>query len=305
MVLIVSFVALAALWPEPRLQMEGWRPLPRGIGRVIASRPVDIACGVIGTFLLGFVVYAGLEGTQAVAANFTPTFIYVVFWLGLVPASVLFGDIFRAFNPWRAIGRGVAWIARIAARGELPAPLAYPERLGRWPAAAGLLVFAAMELVIADGNKPENLAIATLVYSAITFIAMAPYGVEAWTNNGEAFSVYFNLFSRLSIFEARDGDVGIRRPMSGLPAMLAVPGTTAVLCVMIGSVTFDGAAEAPLWTNVTPDLQNFFENLGLTAEHALEATFAVGLIGAILLIALLYRLGIEGARSVGGGFTAS
>ena len=30
----------------------------------------------------------------------------MIFWLGLVPASVLLGDVFKAFNPWRAIGRG-------------------------------------------------------------------------------------------------------------------------------------------------------------------------------------------------------
>ena len=40
MVLVVSFVALAVLWPEPRLQKPTWRPLPGGIGRVLASRPV-------------------------------------------------------------------------------------------------------------------------------------------------------------------------------------------------------------------------------------------------------------------------
>ena len=28
LVLVVSFVGLAALWPEPRLQSQGWRPLP-------------------------------------------------------------------------------------------------------------------------------------------------------------------------------------------------------------------------------------------------------------------------------------
>ena len=71
-------------------------------------------------------------------------------------------------------------LARTAARGQLPAPLAYPERLGRWPAALGIFAFAALELVAANGDKPENLAIATLIYSAATFIGMALYGVEAW-----------------------------------------------------------------------------------------------------------------------------
>ena len=52
---------------------------------------------------------------------------------------------------------------------------------------------------------------------------MALYGVEAWIDRGEAFSVYFNLFSRLSPVERRDGQVGLRRPLSGLPALKPVP----------------------------------------------------------------------------------
>ena len=32
LVLVVSFVGLAVLWPEPKLQREGWRPLPRWLG---------------------------------------------------------------------------------------------------------------------------------------------------------------------------------------------------------------------------------------------------------------------------------
>ena len=34
------------------------------------------------------------------------------------------------------------------------------------------------------------MATATLVYSAVTFVGMALYGVEAWIGRGEAFSVY-------------------------------------------------------------------------------------------------------------------
>jgi len=304
MVLVLSFVALAVLWPEPKLERERRRPLPGGLGRVLGSRPVEILCGAIGAVLLGVVVYAGLRGTQTVTANFAPTFVYVIFWLGLVPASVLFGDVFRAFNPWRAIGRAVAWIARAVSRGELPAPLAYPERLGNWPAAAGIFAFATLELVASNGDRPENVAIATLVYSAATFIAMALYGVEAWTARGEAFSVYFNLFSRLSPVETRDGVVGLRRPLSGLAALKPMAGTAPLLAVMIGSVTFDGAAEAPIWTGIAPDVADFFQGLGLSPQRALEAAFLIGLVGAILLVYGFYRLGVIGARSVGGGFSA-
>ena len=34
MVLVVSFVALAILWPEPKLETEGWRPLAGRLGKL-------------------------------------------------------------------------------------------------------------------------------------------------------------------------------------------------------------------------------------------------------------------------------
>ena len=181
-VLVVSFVALALLWPRPKLQDEGWRPLPGGIGPMLGrvAAPLSVVSGIVGVLLLGLVVWSGLAGVQTSAANFAPNFVYVVFWLGLVPISVLFGDVFRAFNPWRGIGRAASWLGRTVARQPLPAPLPYPERLGRWPAAAGIFGFAWLELVAAGGDDPQTVAIATLVYSAITFLGMALYGVDKW-----------------------------------------------------------------------------------------------------------------------------
>ena len=305
MVLVVSFVALAVLWPEPKLEDARWRPLPWGVGRLVASRPVEIVLGAVGAFLLGVVVYSGLEGTQSIPANFAPTFVYVIFWVGLVPVSVLLGDVFRALNPWRALGRAVGWTAKTVARTDLPAPLSYPERLGRWPAAAGLVAFAALELVVTDGSKPDTVAIAALVYSALTFVAMALYGVETWIERGEAFSVYFNLFSRLSAFERRGGEVGVRPPLSGLSQLEPLAGTVPLIAVMIGNVTFDGGSETSLWTSVAPHLADFFESLSLSPRDALEAAFGVGLLASIAIVYAFYRLGVEGARTVGGGFSAS
>jgi hypothetical protein len=72
---------------------------------------------------------------------------------------------------------------------------------------------------------------------------------------------------------------------------------------MIGSVTFDGASEAPLWTGIAPDISELFQDIGLSPQHALELTFVVGLTAAVLLVYGFYMLGVVGARSVGGGFT--
>lgn len=304
-VLVVSFVALAVLWPQPRLQDGGgFRPLPDALSRVLISRALEVLCGALGVAVLLLVVYSGLSGIQVATANFAPNFVLVAFWVGLVPLSVVFGDVYRAFNPWRALGRLVAWIAQTAARGPLPAPLAYPARLGYVPAAVGLFAFTALELVDpGTGSKPSNVAIATLIYSAVTFVAMALYGVESWSRRGEAFSVYYNLLSRIGPWTRKGDRIGLRKPLSGLAELKPEAGIVLLLAVMIGTVTFDGASEAPLWTGIVPHLNDLFQSLGLTPESALRGTFLIGLLACVGLIYGFYLLGIYGARSVGGGFS--
>ena len=295
-VLVVSFVALAVLWRRPLLEHYGWRPLPGFLGRLFSSRPVEVLCGAIGVGLLFLVVYAGFKGQQTGASNFAPTFVYVIFWVGLVAASILFGDVYRAFNPWRAIGRAVAFVARLAARGELPPPLEYPKRVGYWPAVAGLLAFTALELVNSTPDDPSTVAIATLVYSVATFIGMALYGVDPWVDRGEAFSVYFNLFSRMSPFETRDGVLGLRPPLAGLTSLAPASGLVGVIAAMIGTVSFDGISETTLWVNVGGKLGDFFGSLGLSPETAFEFSNAVGLVALVALVFGLYRLGIAGMK---------
>jgi hypothetical protein len=288
-VLVVSFVGLAVLWPSPRLEHAGWRALP-GIGRVLGSRPVELICGALGVAVLVLVVVAGYTGPPTPLDNLAPTFILIIFWVGLVFASVLLGDVFAAFNPWRAIGRVLF----------RPARRPYPERLGRWPAAAGILIFAWIELASGWGELPPTLVTAALVYTAVTLGAMAVYGVDAWTRWGEAFSVYFNLFSRLSIFEKRDGVVGVRPPLSGLPRLDAEPGTVGLVTVMIGTVTFDGLSQGSLWKDLAVRLNDGLASLGFSPDTTPKLVATLGLALGVALVAGFYVTGIEGARSVGG-----
>jgi hypothetical protein len=296
-VLIVSFVGLAVLWPTPRLQGE--QP-GRRVLRV--PRLLDPLCGAVGVALFAIVVYAGFAGIENATANLAPTFIFVLFWVGLVFASVLFGDVFRAFNPWRAIGRTAGWIGKRVTSEGLPDPLPYPVRLGRWPAALGLLAFTWVELVYSGRDDPSTLAVLALVYAALQLVGMGFYGVEAWTRHGDGFSVYFSMFARLSPLQWRDGELRRRRPLAGAPSLDVVPGTIATLAVMIGTTSFDGFSQGPAWTSqsgIAPELSSWFRDIGLNAENALEAAFTVGLVAIVLAVAGLYRLGIQGVRTVG------
>ena len=195
---------------QARGRRDRFRPLPEGLSFALVNPATEVFAGAGRRRPAGVTIWAGLAGVQSPQANFAPTFIYVIFWVGLVPVSILFGDVFRAFNPWRAIARGAGWWRRGSA-GPMPAPFRYPDRLGRWPAALGLLGFAWMELAYTNGDDPSTLAIAALVYSAVTLVAIACFGTEKWMSRGEAFSVYFNLFSRISPLEVRDGGSGCAR----------------------------------------------------------------------------------------------
>jgi hypothetical protein len=293
-VLIVSFVGLAALWRSPQLDdHNGFKPLPDGLSRLLLNRFTEVAAGIIGVALLVLTVWSGLAGVQSAQDNFAPTFIYVAFWVGLVPASIVFGDVFRPFNPWRAIG-----LAGERLTGRREPLLRYPGWLGRWPAAAGLLGFAWIELAYADGADPSTLAIATLVYTAITLAAIACFGTEAWISRGEAFSVYFNLFARISPLTVKDRKLGVCRPLSGISTLEPLPGTVALLVVMIGNVMFDGASEGKPWVDVAPEIQEFFEELGFSLSTSIQLTSSFGMLIALALVGGIYAIGVAGVHAI-------
>ena len=297
-VMVVSFVALATLWQDPKLEHDvGFRPAPDWLSFTLVNRATEVSAGSMLVALLGVTIWAGLAGTQLATANFAPTFVFVIFWVGLVPLSILFGDVFRAFNPWRAIARAAGFVtARVA--GPLPKPFAYPERLGRWPAAFVIFGFAWIELAWVNGQDPSALAITSLIYTVLTLVAMAVIGTEAWLRYGEGFSVYFNLFSRIAAIDVRDGRLGFRRPLAALCRLEPAPGTVALLVVALGTVAFDGASEGPQWSKIAPDIQDFFGSLGFSPGTALELAFTVGMLIGIAVIAVIYLAGIAGMRTV-------
>ena len=298
-VLVLSFVGLAVLWPKPILQPEPARRLCRFPGVL-----VDVVCGIIGVAVFVAVVYAGFAGVQSAEANLAPTFVYVTFWVGLAFASLLFGNVFGAFNPWRAVARAVSWLFARSGR-EAAQAFPYPERLGHWPAAAGILAFTMMELVVDVGADPRPLAIAALVYSAATWFCMSLYGVERWCDRGEAFSVYFGLFSRLSVFERRGSEIGRRPFLAGLAGFTPLPGTVPLIAVMIGSTSFDGLSVGSLWRqDIQPKFIDLFEGLGFAVRTAIQLADGLGLLMMILAVFGFYRLGILGVRTAGGDLSA-
>ena len=147
------------------------------------------------------------------------------------------------------------------------------------------------------------LVTAVVGYLVLTLVAQYIWGVETWTRYGEAFAVYFNMFARISIFETRDGVLGVRPPLGGLPRLDPARGTVGFVAVMIGTVTFDGLSQGQLWKDMSASVVDALDGLGIGALTASKIAATFGLLLGVGLVAGFYRLGIEGARSVGGGLS--
>ncbi|MBU6336439.1 MAG: fenitrothion hydrolase [Acidobacteria bacterium] len=295
-VLVASFVALAVLWRRPVLA-----GLP---SRALFSVPavLEWLAGALGVASFAVIVWAGLAGNQTATANLAPTAIFVLVWVGIPFASVLFGDVFSAVSPWRAVGRGVGWAAgRIS--GGLPSPIPYPERLGRWPAAFGILLFAWIELVWSGRESPSSLAAVALAYAVVMLVGMSCFGVEKWTRNADAFGVAFGLFALLAPLEWSDRRCRLRWPVVGALSMPEVPGAAAVLVVLIGSTSFDGFSQGGVWTGASGLAQRLtdgFAGIGLAPEAAVQAGYTVGLVLVVAVVAGLYRVAVLGMARAGG-----
>ncbi|HXP28656.1 MAG TPA: fenitrothion hydrolase, partial [Solirubrobacteraceae bacterium] len=309
-VLVVSFVALSTLWRTPQLQSEHRRRIVRRpAGEVASARSratslLDPLAGAVGLALFALVLYSGFAGAQVANANFSVTFIYVIFWVGLPVLSVLFGDVFAAFSPWRACARLLRALARRLGGDTCSRPaLRYPERLGVWPAIAGIVGFAWLELVYVNRDEPSLLAALSLGYFVVMVVGMLLFGVEQWAGSADGFGVYFGLLAKLSpLVRDEQGFLCLRRPLSGVTKLSLRAGTVTLVCALIGTTTFDGFSNGGIWRKSEPSLQSVFSNLGLGATPAQELAYSLGLVVCIALIVGVYRLGILGVHSIGERF---
>jgi hypothetical protein len=288
-VLVLSFVALGALWKQPRLE----RAPRRELGEIPRST-LRIVLGAIGFGLFVLVTAAALFGENESGTNLAPTFIYVVFWLGAPALVVLVGNVWPALNPWKAAADAVAVFAR-----GWTAPFDYPARLGRWPGAVLLCAFAALELAWYDPSSPRTLGIAILLYSWITWIGMAAFGRDAWLRGGEAFTIYLWLLSRISVVGVRGRKLVLRPPVSALAGAEPIPGTLAFVAVMLGSVGFDGFSRTTWWQNRLFSVQSRYVGSPHLADLLGSLLNLGGLLLAVVIVAVTYLGAVTVAEQFG------
>jgi hypothetical protein len=247
--------------------------------------------GFVGLGVLGFVIWAGLVGSQEIAENIDPTTFWLIAWI-VVPLSCgLFGDWTRSLNPF-------AFLATLADRPGLrrillgsSEPIRWPRRLGWWPAVLFFFLGACGELIFnLTLTVPRNTAIALGCYAIVSTLAGLLFGAE-WLRKGEIFSVLFSTWGRLGYY--RCGAAGRRGFGGGLDAGFdpAISRVCFVLLLLI-SVNFDGLLATPSW--------NRFENRapGALATHPARLETFRTLTFVALAVAVAVVFGLFAAASL-------
>jgi hypothetical protein len=239
----VSFVVLALAWRTARYDATtSGRPAPRWLARWVDSTGWRAALRVLGLVALLYVVLVALAGKDLIT---NPVFgiFYVWIWVGMVPASALFGRVWEAISPWRLINTG---LARLTGAEPEEGLYPYPRRLGLWPGAFGLLAFVWIELV-----DPHNVELGHVTLWCATYLVTMVVGGALFGNvfyaYADPFEVYSSLVARISVWGRRDGALVVRSPLANLDAGPATPGLLAVVAVLFGSTAFDAFRESTRW----------------------------------------------------------
>lgn len=196
------------------------------------------AWGCLGVFFLVFCTLCANLGTQDPLMNFSPTFIWIIWWLGTSLGVVLFGNFWPHINPWLTIER---WINSQASQ----PPLHYPRGLGQWPAVLMILCWCALEVVYPIASMPERLSWWITAFSAYMLLGMSLFGHEAWTSCADGFSVYFDLLG-----SGRKGKFSLD-PFQAQPSNFSAQlSQVAFVIAMFASVLFDGLHASQMWPSL-------------------------------------------------------
>jgi hypothetical protein len=137
-------------------------------GRILSNRWVTGALQVISVALFLLVVAAAAFGDTNPYKNISTTFVWVIWWVGMMFVNTFIGDIWALVNPWSALFAGAERVfgaLRPGARLSLERP--YPERLGVWPAVVLYLAFAWIELIWGEGEAQRSLAVVIIAQPAV------------------------------------------------------------------------------------------------------------------------------------------
>jgi len=229
---LVSFIMVSLL---PRLAMKA----PASVAPL--SPIVAQVMSLVSALILAALIFVGFAGPRDPVENLLPLAIWTLWWVEIVILHPLFGNLWEAINPFT--GPHALLTGRFG-RAASAAPLRYPPWASYWPAVLIFFGFAWFQLVYPAPEDPAILAVAVLVYLAVSFAGVLAFGLKAWLGRADPFAVFLSQLGAAAPF----GRGGLRWPGAGLLSLPVLPLSGVIFVLLtLGCITFDGFANTFLW----------------------------------------------------------
>ena len=242
------------------------RLVPKMTARTLITRrvlvPVTVTSYAAWIVLLALVLI-GFAGARDPMHNLLTLTVWTVIWVALPMGCMIFGNLWRAINPWTA---PIRLTRRILGRtGGIGL-----ERFGHLPAVIGLFGFFWFYIISMSPDDPRTLAIATATYWTVIFVLGVAEG-EAWLEQGEFLTAYLGFLSKIAPFwlEISEGHATLKLGWPGTQVLRMSPlsvSAIAFVTLSLAGLTFDGLNET-------------FWYMGLIGENPLEFTGRSAVVG--------------------------
>ena len=277
-------VVLLAVLP-PRIAFAIFRPL--ALLRWRRGR-LHLVTSCLSFLLLALLLWAGIEGPRDPLANPLPLMIWTVFWVGLIMAQGVFGNLWRWLNPWS----GPLALARTLGF----RPIAHlHHRAGPWLALAGFLAFAGFLLADIAPSDPGRLARAVGLYWLAIFAAGLVFGPR-FLAKSEALTVLMTCYARLALFGRLRGRIALGLPSWQLLNMRAPStGLAVFMLALLATGSFDGLNESFWWLarlGINP--------LEFPGRSAVVAPNLIGLLAANAALVAAFTLAVHAGLVLAG-----
>ena len=228
-------------------------------------------------FLITLIIF-GYIGSRDPLANPLSLFIWSVWFMVMPVIQIIFGNVWAFLNPWYGFGR-LFFKNKILFKLNQNYSLVFSS--------VGFLLFSLFMLVDIAPDDPDRLANIVTIYLLVNFIFIKIFGVD-WLKNGECFTSFYRLLSKLSWIWIKEGKIYVGFFGSQLKDINTFPPMSVLfLSIILATLSFDGLNETFLWfkiINVNP--LEFYGRSSVVLENS------SGLIFFAILLFLIFSITI-------------
>ena len=245
---------------------------------VKAIEDLKILVSCISLIFLIILIIFGYIGSRDPLANPLSLFIWSVWFMVMPVIQIIFGNVWAFLNPWYGFGR-LFFKNKILFKLDQNYSLVFSS--------VGFLLFSLFMLVDIAPDDPDRLANIVTIYLLVNFIFMKIFGVD-WLKNGECFTSFYRLLSKLSWIWIKEGKIYVGFFGSQLKDINTFPPMSVLfLSIILATLSFDGLNETFLWfkiINVNP--LEFYGRSSVVLENS------SGLIFFAILLFLIFSITI-------------